>query len=406
MEVTVSFSSIAKMAHRQAEIRVARSVGEIELLRSAWNAWQKHPNSDIDFYLMIDRSRSGDLQPYVNVLYRNSRPEAMLVGRIETCNFDLTLGYARIPGPQVRILNIIYQGILGNLSTENSELLLHDVSNALQRREADVACFRYVRSDMPIYDILRRSPPFLERDHCVTTQIHRGMTLPNNVDDLHSRFSAKVRKNHRWQAKKLLQDHHGDVHILKFQKVSDLDQLFRDAEQIACRTYQRSLGVGFEDNTIMRTRLRFEAEKDSLLAHILYVSGRPVAFWIGTVYQHTFFSSSMGYDANFARYSPGMYLLLNAIEGLCNSESNVHFIDFGLGDAQYKALLGDRCWTEASIHVFAPRIRSMALNMMRTPIFRFESSLKGFLGKADLLMMTKRLWRQRVLEKDSRGRTA
>jgi len=391
---------------RSEELRVGvlRSVAEIEQVRASWSALQRHPNSDLDFYLMLHRARP-EAAPYVVVLYRGSHPEAMLIGRIEDGDIDVRLGYARLFAPKLRILNIVYQGVLGNLSGESSEALISEILAALNRREADAAVFRFLKTDSPLYCAATQSAPIFQRDHCLTPQTHRGMSLPHEVQTLRARFSVKVRKNHRWQANKLLHDYSGNVRVKCFRESSELDQLFRDAEEVAQKTYQRGLGVGFENNQNMRERLAFEAYRGGLRAYVLYVGGRPSAFWIGTVYKETFFSNFMGYDPSLARYSPGTYLLLQVIDGFCvGSERDVNAIDFGLGDAAYKELLGDHEWQEATVYLFGRSPRSIVLNLLRTPVVLLDRALRHALHRTNLLAKVKHAWRERVKRaSESRG---
>ena len=383
---------------RSEELRVGvlRSVAEIEQVRASWSALQSHPNSDLDFYLMLHRARP-EAAPYVVVLYRGLRPEAMLIGRIEDGEIDVRLGYARLFAPKLRILNIVYQGVLGNLSGEGSEALVSEILAALNRRDADAAVFRFLKTDSPLYPIATQSTPIFQRDHCLAPQTHRGMNLPDGAQALRARFSVKVRKNHRWQANKLLHDYSGNIRVKCFRESSELDQLFRDAEEVAQKTYQRGLRVGFEDSQNMRERLAFEARRGGLRAYVLYVGDRPSAFWIGTLYKETFFSSFMGYDPSLARYSPGTYLLLQVIDGFClGSEREVRAIDFGLGDAAYKELLGDHQWQEATVYLFGRNPRCIVLNLLRTPILLLDRALRHALQRTNLLSRVKHAWRQRV----------
>ena len=277
--------------------------------------------------------------------------------------------------------------------------MIGEIGMALDRGEADLAVFRYLRTDSPVYHAATTLPGLLQRDYCLNSQAHRRMTLSSSVEAFRSRFSGKVRKNHKWQAAKLLRDYNGDVRVRCFQSSSEVEQLFCDAETVACKTYQRGLGVGFEDTPAMRNRLHFEAARGSLLAYILYVAGQPTAFWIGSVYKGTFFSSFMGYVPSLARYSPGTFLLLEVIEGFCggNPDCHVQAIDFGLGDAAYKSLLGDCEWNEASVYLFGFTAKSLALNALRTPVLLVDGLIKKGLDKVKFLGKVKRFWRQRAI---------
>jgi len=395
-----SAAAIAEYEHAtEYSVRIYRSPLEIEQVREAWTSWQHHPNSDIDFYLMIQALKGSELKPYIVVLYCNSEPAAMFVGRIENSSVDVKLGYFRLCAPKVRILNIVYEGGLGHLSEKNAAIMIGEIRRALARHEADIAVFRYLRTDSAVFRVATTLPGRLQRDYGLDAQAHRRMTVPSSIEAFRSRFSGKVRKNHKWQAAKLLRDHNGDVRVTCFRYSSEVDRLMCDAEAIACKTYQRGLGVGFENTPAMRTRLQFEAARRHLLAYILYVAGEPAAFWIGSVYKGTFFSSFMGYIPMLARYSPGTFLLLHVIEGFCvgNPDYQVQAVDFGLGDAAYKSLLADCEWQEASVHVFGSSNKSLALNALRTPIMLINKVLKQVLNRTNRLSKLKRFWRQHVI---------
>jgi CelD/BcsL family acetyltransferase involved in cellulose biosynthesis len=146
----------------------------------------------------------------------------------------------------------------------------------------------------------------------------------------------------------------------------------------------------------MRKRLHLKAEKGWLRAYVLYIGDRPCAFWVGTLYCQEFHSDFMGYDPDYSKYSPGMYLINQVIESFCNSNEEIAAIDFGLGDAQYKEILGDVQWQDACAYVFAPTLRGLALNAMRTPIMAIDRAGRQALGRVKLLSKLKKLWRRRA----------
>lgn len=222
--------------------------------------------------------------------------------------------------------------------------------------------------------------------------------MPPRYDDILAGMSIKTRKNLKWQAKKLVGDYHGQVRVRHFRDTSELHELFQHVEGIASTTYQRALGVGFVDDEFTRERFQMAASKGELHAFVLYLHDQPRAFWIGTVYGETFHSDFMGYDPQHSRYSPGMYLILQTIEEFYRSPNvpRITSLDFGLGDAQYKAVLGDRCWSDASMYVFAPSIRGITINLIRTPIALLNQSAIRFLEKTQFLSRVKKIWRRQA----------
>jgi len=380
-------------------VKVLRSAAEIEDLRETWKSWQYHPNSDIDFYLTVNRLRPQILRPHVVMLYRDGQPDAMLIGRIVQERIDLKVGYQTVLAPQTRTLRILHHGFLGNLSPANSEVLVNEILSTLRRGESDLAMVSHVRVDSPVYQAAAKVPGFLSRDFFPQLQLHRSTTIPATVEDFHRRLSHKVRKNSKW--KRLLRDFPGGIRIDCIRESDGLERVLRDVEEIASKTYQRGLGVGFKDNAETRELLRLDAENGRLRAFILYLADRPCAFWVGTLYQGTFHGDYVGYDPEYGRYAVGMFLMMRVIEGFCEGEGSrdVAQIDFGLGDAEYKQILGNCAWQEGSLCIFAPNLRGMALNARRTPVLLVDRLATAVLARTRLVAKIKRVWRDRVKQR-------
>jgi len=175
--------------------------------------------------------------------------------------------------------------------------------------------------------------------------------------------------------------------------------MIKDVESVARKTYQRGIGVGFVDTEEMRACLGLLARGGRLRAHLLYAAGEPRAFWVGTVHGHTFHSNFMGYDPGLSQYSPGMFLVMRVIEDLCSQEGQgrIREIDFGLGDAQYKRVLGDTQWGEASVYIYAPTLKGISLNALRTSGVLIDTILRAALERARLFLTIKRLWRDHAV---------
>jgi Acetyltransferase (GNAT) domain len=385
-------------------IHIARTAQEVEAIRDIWTFWRWNPNADIEFYLHVLRSRPEILRPHVLVLYRGDSPVAMLVGRLVLEQVQTRLGYARWFGTRTRTLTFIYGGQAGDLSHENSRILVSEVMRSLRNGEADLASFRFVRTDSALFKLLTHSPGFFMRDRFPQRQAHLKLVLPRKVDEIYSRLSGKVRKNLRWQAKKLLEEFDGKVRVGCFRCIGELDRMFEDVEQVAGKSYHRGLGFGFVDNLEMRERVRFESEKGWFQAYVLYLADRPAAFWIGNICGGKFYSGFLGYDSEHGRYSPGIFLMTKVFEEFCNE--GVDEIDFGLGDAEYKRRFGNCSWDEACIDIFAPTFKGLRINALRTPTLFVDEVMKRSLKKMQILPRIKRLWRDRARKSVQHGSPA
>lgn len=399
-----SEDSGSKQSAGKVRILTARSVQEVEAIRDIWTSWRWNPNADIDFYQQVLRSRPKILRPHVLILYRDGLPVAMLVGRLELGQVVARLGYARLFSARARTLTFIYGGQAGDLSAENSGILISEIIRSLREGVADLAEFRFVGTNTPLYQTLVQYPGFSCRDRFPQAQSHWKLVLPNKVDEIYCRLSGKARKHLRQQAKKMLEEFVGNVKITCFRRYEELDHMFQDIEEVARKTYARGLGFGFVDNQEMRECMQLEAEKGWLRAYVLYLANRPAAFWIGNLYDGKFFGNFLGYDDRWGKYSPGTFLMTKTLEEFC--AEGIEEVDWGLGDADYKRHFANCSWNEASIQIFAPTIRGATLNAIRIPSIFIDRVIKKALERAQILHRIKRLWRDHAMKGPQHDSTA
>lgn len=381
-----------------ARVEVVQSVDGLERLRQVWCEWNTKPNCDIDVFMALQSHVSEFISPYVAVLSRHGSPESMLVARLERARLPWTIGYHNVFRAQVRQLTILNGGLLGVSSRRNCAALVAAVRDGLRVGDADCALFNLVDTSSTLCEAVRDSGSWWHRDHAVQVQLHRSLVVPSSVEALYQGLSAKSRKNHKWQAKKLLSDHGGDVTLRCFRSMDELSTGIAEVERIAERSYQRALGAGFGCNEAELERVRLHALHGRLRMFVLYIKGAPAAFWSGTRYGGTFFSDSMGYDVQYAKYSPGMYLVTQVLEQFAASvgEESIKEVDFGFGDAQYKAVLGNKSWQEASTYLFGPTLTGVKLASARALIGSVDRTGKRLLEKTGGIAAMKKKWRDRL----------
>ena len=130
--------------------------------------------------------------------------------------------------------------------------------------------------------------------------------------------------------------------------------------------------------------------------YVLYVNDKPCAYWWASLYDRTLYSEAMGFDTDYRRYSPGMYLLTKALEELC--KEGVKAVDFGAGDFLYKRQFGNECWNETMVfYVFAPKLRTIYLNVLRTMFGAFRHSSRWILGRCNLLSSIRKFCRHKMV---------
>jgi hypothetical protein len=378
-------------------VMVARTVAEVEQLRPFWSEQQTSRDGDLDFYLFIVGSRSEVVRPHVIVVNRDGGPRAMLIGRLEQKPIDIRLGYLRLPSPSLRILTFIDGGVLRHLSTADSELVIGQIMASLRAGEADAAVLEHCNVEHPLFRLAGSLPGQFCVDRAATAHVHWIRRLPEAKGSLLASLSANERNNQRRRAKRLAEDFR-EVRLDCFHDAAELDRLLGDVEAVARTSYQRGLGVGFINDAAMRGRLTLEAEKGTLRAHILYADGRPCAFWVASLHGGILYNDFMGFDPAYGKYAPGMYLVINVLEEVCRDPlaGPNPVVDFGIGAGEWKARLGNDNWQEASLAIFAPSIKSVSVNALRTLTATADRVARGMLARTSLLPSIKRLYRQGV----------
>ena len=395
-----STTKVIQPMHTAASVKVLRTLPELDGIRREWLSWNGSRDSEMDSYLMFLQSNHATVRPHIVVVERAGAPDAILVGRIDLGHISCRLGYLQLNLP-AKILCCVYGALRGNPSNENCDLIMSSILRSLSDGEADVAYMNFLREDSDLCRLAKESPGRLSRDYVRITQPHFTATLPPSVEEFYRGLSSGARWQAKSKQKKLLKEFGCEVQVRCFKDVSELDDMIRDVEKIARKSYQRGVGVGFVDTPTTRNYLRLKAERNRLRAYVLYLRGEACAFWIGEINGGTFESDDLAYDAAFGRYSPGMCLILKVIEGFCDGHrEGVTGVDFNMGHAQYKQVLSNQEWRETSFHLFAPTLKGVSLNLVRSPIAWSDQIIKKALVRTNLLQKVKKAWRDHARPKE------
>jgi hypothetical protein len=398
---------------QEVHIGIIRDLSFPEDIRSSWASWPSHRDSDIDFFSTIVQSRSETIRPHVIAIYRNDQVETLLVGRIDDTPIKFTIGYLNFWTQKARVLRVVRGGLKGKLSRNNCRLLVNEVRRSLKKGEADYALFECLEVDSPMLNMAKQLPSFLFRDYSRDFRGEWIRTLPATSGQLPCVFHAdclEKRKlldakhcpiilsssvqHHRWRT--LLSRHKGKVSISCFCSVEDLEKMISDVEMIARKSYQRGLGVGFVDSAETRQRLHMEATKGWLRGYVLYLAGQPCAYWVGSQYGHDFYADWTGYDPDYAKFSPGSYLITRAMCEIWNHSEGAGnaTIHFGIGESQWKAALSNQKREECAVRIFSATFKGAILNFSRTLPAFLNRAGNWVLKKGHLLSRAKRSWRE------------
>jgi len=151
-------------------------------------------------------------------------------------------------------------------------------------------------------------------------------------------LSAKSRSTLRRKVRRLAERSGGTLDLRCFRAPGEMDEFHRLAREVSARTYQeRLLDAGLPDGTAARDRLKMLAATDEVRGWILFVDGRPVAYLHAPAEGDVLIYAHLGYDADFADWSPGTVLQFEAMRELMD-EGRFAWFDFTEGDGPHKRL--------------------------------------------------------------------
>jgi CelD/BcsL family acetyltransferase involved in cellulose biosynthesis len=287
---------------------------------------------------------------------------------------------------------------LGNQSVENSEFVTRELGKCLSQDEADVARLEYVDKGSALFGSVTAIPGFFCRDHFAPAHPHGCLRLPDSFQELLRGLSRKERHNLKRYEGRVKGDFPEKMRIQTFREENQVDDLMRDTEEVAKKTYQRALGVGFHDDLETRQLLRTAAQKRCLRGSILYLEDHPSAFMIGVQYRQALHGTAMGYDPGLNNYSLGSLLLMHWIEDAFDTAGSqkVAEIDLGPGDGRFKRTLHNHVWNESIIYICAPTVRGIVFNFQRTLTYLLDQSARRLVLSPAFLEKVKKIWRSRA----------
>ncbi len=344
---------------------VADSLEKIEAIRPFCEFLQRkysavaHPNNDMDRYLSFCDDVA---QPYILLLHREGRPDAMLFCQKGTVSVECKIGYLKLFKPSLKGLSIMYRGFLGQDTPEVCHKYIEKLNQLLDNGEYDVMEFIHLPTDSQMYRAARAKPGMLRRGYFPKIAPHWQMVIPRNIDLYYKSLSKKHRYNLK-RSIKMLENQH-KVRVAEYRSEEDLNEAISLAAKVSLKTYQYGLGWGFIDNADVRKQLTVLAQRNWLRFHVLFIDDKPCAFQWGFQYQNTYFPVQRGYDSDWKSLSIGTTLFLKVLEELCQDCGVDHF-DLDYGDDDFKYLYGEMTkWPEASIYIYSTRLYPLFVNFI------------------------------------------
>ncbi|MCX6906468.1 MAG: GNAT family N-acetyltransferase [Verrucomicrobia bacterium] len=365
---------------------------QLGALKGDWCRLQNHPNVDWEHFLLCLEQKGSSARPWVLAAKKDNAVECIVVGRVESDRATVDLGYWTPALGRTTSLKILTEGVLGTMTPETAVAVIGKLCDNLGAGLFDRIVFCNLRTGHPLVEAVLKAPKHFLPMLVADPQAHWRKTLPKDV----AAFWAGLSRKHRYWlkrlAKKLEEDFPKAMSYDLIKEPAQTDAFCEIAEQVARKTFQRGLGVGFKNDSFFRSRCGIFAAKGFFRGYVLRLAGVPKAFWMGCAYGDTFHSEYTGYDPELKHYEIGSLLLAHIMEELiCEG---VRFVDFGLGTAFYKQRFGDESWEDCDVMLYAPTFRNRLIAMS----FSAAKRVRSLAMKLPFVDRIKKLWRQRAAQ--------
>lgn len=368
----------------------------LESIKPAWQNWQNQPNNDYEQFLLICRIRPEVHYPWVMVAYEDGSPCALLAGRVETTNVAPPLGYLKLVPVFVKNLTLLHHGFLGRQDESVANFFISSLKDWLQRVDVKTVQFPFLAEDSPLKKVLQERVSFWQCEKGMLPKLHWRGILPPLEEPLLMHLKSKSRSTIRRRERAFNAAFSGRLTWQWLTTFTDIPTLCHELENLASKTYQRGLGVGFRNDVEHCLRYQLYADKGLLRVALLKLDDELIGFVIGIRYQDALFIIELGYDRRYKDYSPGINLMLWMMERL--REEGVVLMDWGKGGAQYKSQLGNVPCSEQSFWLFKATPPILMLRVAFGGIIRFERVARFLLNKMQLTDRVKSRWRQSIRE--------
>jgi CelD/BcsL family acetyltransferase involved in cellulose biosynthesis len=376
------------------DVVVADTVEAVEALRPVWGAMHVPDiDADIDYFLTVVQGFDPPAKPHV-IHIRTGGHDLLVVARIEAMHQPFKLAYFTLGHVRQRALVLSFDGILGARGGADEELAIRELRAALARNEADLLVIPNLDIEGQRFAAALATCSWLFRGHGQRPSHRWVIDLPESLDAFLARRSAATRKKIRREERELLKLYDGDIALRRFDTPDAFETACAHMKAVAHISYQHHLGAGFTGSTLDRALLRLGLERGWARVWMLYCADRPIAFWPGTAYAGTFAVGTPGFDPAFAKFAVGRFAMLRMIEDLCPL-GTVHLMDFGQGEAEYKARYGRPLRLERHVHIAAPRPFPLLVLWLQS-LFSLTNALASRLaGSIGWVGHLRAIWRKR-----------
>ncbi|MBK6674427.1 MAG: GNAT family N-acetyltransferase [Proteobacteria bacterium] len=283
---------------------------------------------------------------------------------------------------RLQSVEILGSQILGEMSPDHLAAVVSAVWKEFP--SASAIYFKSVQKGSPLWEALEKGDwrvgsSIAYRQH--GDRPFHSVQLPGTFEEYVAQFPSKQRYNLKKKVRKMADATGGKLEVRQANNPEDIPFLVASARAVAAKSWKaKRLANPVPDSIENEAQLRRIAERGMLRAFVLQADGVPCAFIVGYLYRGVFHYADLAYDETQAVHSPGTILLYLILEMLIEKD-HAQFVNFGITDAQYKQVFGNRHTEEAEILLMRPGVGNRTLIACHRLFQRAKLALRSKLSR-------------------------
>ena len=175
------------------------------------------------------------------------------------------------------------------------------------------------------------------------------------------KLGAKSRRNLTRAARKFAEFSGGQIEWREFHSSDEMNEFRRLAIDASHKSWQeRDFGRGWSRSEKFQEFITHQAAEGRVRAYVLFHTGRPIAYAFCRAFEDHLFYVRIGYDQDYADWSPGTVLFYLFLERLF-SEGKYRWLDFDEGAECHKLFFSTGHVRCAHIIYFRRNLRNLAI---------------------------------------------
>ena len=279
--------------------------------------------------------------------------------------------------------------MLGSPDPRVQNCLLEEISKHLARTKADFLLIEDLETTDPLFELASEGSHDLQPFHPVPVQARHMIDLPETHDKYWAKFNSKTRGKIKRKSKLL-----SHCRVERISKPYQIPDFLVAAQQISRQTWQNDLlGLRVQNDEFELQLFTFLATQNALRAYLLWDGDTPISFVIGNQFNGVFNYEEVGYNREYAKNSPGQYLVISMLQDMYEHERPAVF-DFGGGHADYKRMFGTRVSESGNVWLLRPGLRSKLIMGYFNGRRAMTQSVRRTLDKLGLLDRIRKITRR------------